>query len=212
MRLFSVRLLAFCSLVLAFGPGTAGAADIEVILDQARLIKLPDRVSTLVVGNPVVADAAVQAGGWMIITGKGYGLTNIIALDRAGAVLMEKTVEVQGPRDVVVVYRGIERATYSCTPECERGSRSATARLPSQVPPVRSPRATRLRRIGGGPLNVSASPRTWAWRRTCMVSGALTRNSPLSAIATIIRQHLLLLLNRLQSETAKIGCECDAPV
>ena len=119
MRLFSVRLLAFCSLVLAFGPGTAGAADIEVILDQARLIKLPDRVSTLVVGNPVVADAAVQAGGWMIITGKGYGLTNIIALDRAGAVLMEKTVEVQGPRDVVVVHRGIERATYSCTPECE---------------------------------------------------------------------------------------------
>jgi hypothetical protein len=118
MRLFSVRLLAFCSLV-AFGSGTAGAADIEVILDQARLIKLPDRVSTLVIGNPVIADAAVQVGGWMVITGKGYGLTNIVALDRSGAVLMEKTVEVQGPRDVVVVYRGIDRATYSCTPDCE---------------------------------------------------------------------------------------------
>ena len=120
MRLFSVRLLAFCSLALACGSGTAGAADIEVFLDQAKLIKLPDRASTLVIGNPVIADAAVQAGGWMVITGKGYGATNIIALDRSGAVLLEKTVEVQGPRDVVVVYRGIERVTYSCTPDCER--------------------------------------------------------------------------------------------
>ena len=119
MRLFSVRLLAFWSFVLACGPGTAGAADIEVVLDQARLIKLPDRVSTIVIGNPVIADAAVQAGGWMVITGKGYGLTNIIALDRSGAVLMEKSVEVQGPQDVVVVYRGVDRATYSCTPDCE---------------------------------------------------------------------------------------------
>jgi Pilus formation protein N terminal region len=120
MRLFSVRLLAFCLLALAFGSGTARAADIEVILDQAKLIKLPDRASTLVIGNPIVADAAVQAGGWMIITGKGYGLTNVIALDRSGAILMEKTVEVQGPRDVVVVYRGVDRVTYSCTPDCER--------------------------------------------------------------------------------------------
>jgi hypothetical protein len=62
----------------------------------------------------------VQSGGWMIVTGKGYGLTNIIALDRSGAILMEKTIEVQGPQNVVVVYRGVERNTYSCTPDCSR--------------------------------------------------------------------------------------------
>jgi Flp pilus assembly secretin CpaC len=124
MRLSCVRLLAFCSLALAFGVtapvGAARAADLEVILDHARLVKLPDRVATLVIGNPSIADAAVQSGGWMVITGKSYGATNIVALDRSGAVLMEKTVEVQGPRDVVVVYRGSERQTYSCTPDCER--------------------------------------------------------------------------------------------
>ena len=92
------------------GPfGAARAADINVILDQAKLVKLPDRVATIVIGNPVIADAAVQSGGWMVITGKGYGTTNIIALDRSGAMLMEKTVEVQGPQNVVVVYRGVER-------------------------------------------------------------------------------------------------------
>jgi hypothetical protein len=40
-------------------------------------------------------------------------------MDKSGAVLTEHTVEVQGPTDkIVVVYRGINRATYSCTPEC----------------------------------------------------------------------------------------------
>ena len=125
MRLSCVRLLVLCFAVAmgVFGPlfgssGAAQAADISVILDQARLVKLPDRVATIVIGNPAIADAAVQSGGWMVITGKGYGATNLIALDRSGAILMEKTVEVQGPKDVVVVYRGVERNTYSCTPEC----------------------------------------------------------------------------------------------
>lgn len=123
MRLICVRLLALCAGIALGACGAAGfaqAADITVILDQARLVKLPDRAATIVIGNPVVADASVQSGGWMIITAKGYGTTNLIALDRAGAVLMEKTIEVQAPQDVVVVYKGIERETYSCTPECSR--------------------------------------------------------------------------------------------
>src|SRR6266704_2886145 len=86
-------------------PTKAAAADIGVTLDQARLVKLPERVTTIVVGNPLIADAAVQSGGLMVITGKGYGATNLIALDRSGAVLMERVIDVRGPReDVVVVY------------------------------------------------------------------------------------------------------------
>ena len=102
-------------------PAMAHAGDIDVVLDQARLVKLPERVATVVVGNPLIADATVQAGGLLVITGKGYGLTNLLALDRAGTVLMEKSVEVREPRaDVVVVYRGVERETYSCEPYCQR--------------------------------------------------------------------------------------------
>jgi hypothetical protein len=106
---------------LAGLPAPSRAADIDVVLDQAKLIKLPDRVATIVIGNPLIADAVVQAGGQMIVTGKGYGMTNIIVLDRAGTVLMEKSIEVRGPRaNVVVVYRGVDRESYSCTPVCER--------------------------------------------------------------------------------------------
>jgi hypothetical protein len=120
MRWFCVRLLAIAALASACGtPLPAQAADINVVLDQARLVKLPDRVATLVIGNPAIADASVQAGGWMVITGKGFGLTNVVALDRTGAILMERSVEVQAPHNVVVVYKGVDRETYSCTPTCD---------------------------------------------------------------------------------------------
>jgi hypothetical protein len=106
---------------LAAWAGPAAAADIVAALDEAKLMKLPDRVATIVVGNPSIADAALQPGGILVVTGKGYGITNVIALDRNGAVLLEKSVEVTGPTiGAVVVYRGIERETYSCTPVCER--------------------------------------------------------------------------------------------
>ena len=59
--------------------------------------ELPERIATIVIGNPLIADASLQAGGLMVITGKGYGMTNIIALDRAGNVLMNKNIEVRGP-------------------------------------------------------------------------------------------------------------------
>jgi hypothetical protein len=97
----------------------AAAEPIDVALDQATVLQLPDRATTVVVGNPLIADLSVQPGGLAVVTGKGYGATNFIALDRSGAVLMEKTVEVKGPSDpTVVVYRGPTRQTYSCTPDC----------------------------------------------------------------------------------------------
>jgi hypothetical protein len=56
----------------------------------------------------------------MVLTGKGYGVTNIIALDRAGVTLMEKQVVVRGADlGTVVVYRGVQRETYSCSPLCQ---------------------------------------------------------------------------------------------
>jgi hypothetical protein len=105
----------------AFGMRAAGAAEtLTVVLDQAQIMPLPDRVGTIIIGNPLIADVALQAGGTMVITGKGYGSTNLIVLDRGGATVMTKTIQVVGPRDAVVMYRGIDRESYSCAPTCER--------------------------------------------------------------------------------------------
>ena len=93
---------------------------IDVSVDQAKLVKLPARVSTIVVGNPLIADVTLQTGGMIVVTGKGYGATNFIAMDRAGEVLVDRVIQVEGPTDqVVTVYRGVERESYSCTPICQ---------------------------------------------------------------------------------------------
>jgi len=118
----AVRALAIGILL---GPAMAladpGPESIAVNVDQAKLVKLPSRVSTIVVGNPLIADVTLQPGGLIVVTGKGYGATNFIAMDRAGAVLVDRVIQVEGPTDqLVTIYRGVERESYSCMPVCQR--------------------------------------------------------------------------------------------
>jgi Flp pilus assembly secretin CpaC len=117
----------FLSLVAGFllWPVVSQAAPdpdrIAVYVDQAKLVKLPAKVSTIVVGNPLIADVTLQSGGIIVVTGKGYGATNFIAMDRNGEVLVDRQIQVEGPTDqLVTVYRGVERESYSCMPICQR--------------------------------------------------------------------------------------------
>jgi hypothetical protein len=74
-----------------------------------------------VVGNPLIADVTLQNGGIVVVTGKGYGATNFIAMDRSGEVLVDRLIQVEGPTDqVVTIYRGVDRETYTCQPVCQR--------------------------------------------------------------------------------------------
>ena len=113
-------MIAAASPLAAQSRNSGSSSAVTITLDQAQVMKLPDGVATLVVGNPLIADISIQSGGMAVLTGKGYGVTNLVALDRSGAVLETKTIQVQGARDSVVVYRGVERESYSCTPKCER--------------------------------------------------------------------------------------------
>jgi hypothetical protein len=114
--LAAAAMATFCNMPLA----RAESGGITVVLDRAKLVQLPDRIASLVIGNPLIVDASLQPGGHMVLTGKGYGATNVMALDRSGKVLMETIVRVEAPQDTVVVYRGPDRQTYSCTPKCEQ--------------------------------------------------------------------------------------------
>jgi Flp pilus assembly secretin CpaC len=106
-------------------PANALAAPVDdtiaVSVDQAKLVQLPEHIATIVVGNPLIADVTMQPGGIVIVTGKGYGATNFIAMDRRGQVLVDRVIQVGGPTDqVVTIYRGVERESYSCMPICQR--------------------------------------------------------------------------------------------
>lgn len=103
-------------------PATSSARDtVTVMIDHAKVIRLPERAQTVIVGNPIVADITVQKNGVLVVTGKSYGVTNLIALDAAGAMLAESLISVQAPptESLVTVQRGFERESYSCTPNCQ---------------------------------------------------------------------------------------------
>lgn len=116
-----VKVFALGLLLVPAGLPAPAAESIPVAVDQARLIKLPEKVATIVVGNPLIADISLQPGGMMVVTGKGYGATNVMALDRHGDVLVDRIIQVEAPSDkLVTIYRGVERESYSCTPTCQR--------------------------------------------------------------------------------------------
>jgi Flp pilus assembly secretin CpaC len=121
---FAIRSLAIGMLLwplAALAASTPAVDPIAVNVDQAKLVNLPGKVATIVVGNPLIADVALQAGGIIVVTGKGYGATNFIAMDRSGAILVDRVIQVEGPTDkLITVYRGVERESYSCMPICQR--------------------------------------------------------------------------------------------
>lgn len=119
-----ICLLATAAVLASPAVGLAEPTVVDTIavnVDQAKLVRLPGKVATIVVGNPLIADVTLQPGGMIVVTGKGYGATNFIALDRGGEILVDRQIQVEGPSDrLVTVYRGIERESYSCMPLCQR--------------------------------------------------------------------------------------------
>lgn len=93
------RLLTVMAGVMLAGvlAGAAQAETVTVSVDEARIMKLPDNVATIVIGNPLIADATLQGGGVLVLTGKGFGSTNMLALNRSGKIVLDTTVQVTGP-------------------------------------------------------------------------------------------------------------------
>lgn len=101
-------------------PQGAAPDTVVVMVDHAKVVRLPEKAQTVIVGNPGIADVSVQRNGVMVVTGKSFGVTNLIALDASGALLAESLVRVGAASDsVLTVQRGLDRESYSCTPACQ---------------------------------------------------------------------------------------------
>jgi Flp pilus assembly secretin CpaC len=100
-------------------PVSAHAEDLVVKYDQSQILRLTRPASEIIIGNPSIADVTVQSGNILVITGKSYGITNIIALDGERNVIQDQRIAVR--RDevgVVNLMRGTARQTYACLPQC----------------------------------------------------------------------------------------------
>ncbi|BCH19458.1 pilus assembly protein N-terminal domain-containing protein [Mesorhizobium sp. L-2-11] len=98
---------------------------IEVTMHQAKIVKLSRAADTIVVGNPAIADASVQDASTIVLTGKGFGVTNLVVLDQEGRPIVDEQITVvrQGASSVRI-YRRAEIQTMSCTPYCESSYKS----------------------------------------------------------------------------------------
>lgn len=121
MRRLPLALALALALAGAGSISQAWADALQVRIDQAARIVLTAPARDVIVGNPAVADVTVLDGRSLIVTGKGYGVTNLIVVDRAGRTILDRQIQVSGPEGgQVSFYRGASVYNYSCSPRCER--------------------------------------------------------------------------------------------
>lgn len=121
MRVAAVVTLLLVSVARAAAADPTSLTEpVTVTIDHAKILRLPERTQTVIVGNPIIADVSVQKSGVLVLTGKSYGRTNLIALDAGGLLIAESMISVQAQNEeVVTVQRGLDRESYSCTPSCQ---------------------------------------------------------------------------------------------
>lgn len=117
-RLRACLIAVALSLPLAAGAARA-SEDLVVKYDQSELVPLPRPAAQIIVGNPSIADITVKSDKLLVVTGKTFGITNIIILDSQNKVIMNQRVLVRRDEAKVVnLQRGINRQSYNCTPQC----------------------------------------------------------------------------------------------
>jgi hypothetical protein len=110
--------LALITVGASFRPARAG--DLIVRYDQSQLLRLPRPATEIIIGNPSIADVSLQGGSLLVVTGKTFGITNVIALDADRNVIQDQRVVVERDEHRIVnLHKGGTRFTYSCSPNCE---------------------------------------------------------------------------------------------
>ena len=120
--------ILFAGLVTAAGQASAEGG-ISILMNEAKIVKLARPADTIVVGNPQIADASVQDATTIVLTGRGFGVTNLVVLDQDGAPLVDEQIFVsRQDAKSVRIYRRATVQTLSCTPYCESSYKSDAER------------------------------------------------------------------------------------
>ena len=113
--------------LISVGSLPAASADtgVQVVMNQAKIVKVARPIDTIVIGNSAIVDAAVQNSTTIVLTGKGFGSTNVVVLDEEGQAIVDQQVTVSRQESGSVrIYRRSQMQTLSCTPYCEGAYRN----------------------------------------------------------------------------------------
>jgi Flp pilus assembly secretin CpaC len=120
--LLSAAAIACFSPVGANAEDTADRPQMRVEYDQASVLRLERAAKTIVVGNPLIADAMLIADKTIYVQGRMFGNTNVVAIDAEGNEILNTLITVGAPMvQQVTVYRGpAGQQNMACAPHCER--------------------------------------------------------------------------------------------
>lgn len=130
-------MLAAVSILI--GSATAAASQsraVSVEIDRSARVALRAPAASVIVGNPAIADVTVVDANTLFVTGKGYGVTEIVAVDPIGRTVFQSQVVVTaGANNSVRVWRGGQAtemacAGSSCAPSIRSGAGSGSTNAP----------------------------------------------------------------------------------
>ena len=114
---FAAGFLASAIAVLPLS--AARANDLVVKYDQSTLLRMPRAVAEIIIGNPLIVEVTAQSNDMLVVTGKTFGITNVIALDANRNIIQDQRVlVVRDDAKAVTVHRATKRESYNCSPYC----------------------------------------------------------------------------------------------
>jgi len=121
------------ALGLILSAGTVAAQSrLSVQIDHSERVQLRGAAGSVIVGNPAIADVTVVDSNTLFITGKGYGVTEVIAVDAIGRTVFQSQVVVTGgTAGSVRVWRGANATELACSSSCAVSVRSADTATPT---------------------------------------------------------------------------------
>ncbi|WP_395945211.1 pilus assembly protein N-terminal domain-containing protein [Brevundimonas sp.] len=112
----------------------SGALNVEI--DRSARVQLRGSASSVIVGNPQIADVTVVDANTLFIVGKGYGVTEVVAVDGVGRTLFQREVVVTGgSTGSVRVWRGGQATEMACGASCVPSVRATASTGASPVAP-----------------------------------------------------------------------------
>ncbi len=101
---------------------------LNVEIDRSARVALAGSAASVIVGNPEIADVTVVDANTLFVTGKGYGVTEVIAVDGVGRTLFQGEIVVTGgSTGSVRVWRGAQATELACAASCSASIRNGAA-------------------------------------------------------------------------------------
>jgi hypothetical protein len=118
MTEYAMRRALLAAAFLAAAPAyAAGKNDsVALALDEVHTLTFRTPVSTVYVGNPTIADVTMIDARHAFVQGKGYGRTNVVALNHDNVTVFNTHITVTGSEGggTVTLNRGAQRVTLNC--------------------------------------------------------------------------------------------------